>query len=156
MNGFLSFHQLNLDERINNLMKKHNLWIGSLAMLLTTMLTVQIIALAGPVEDWASCNFTAYNSVNQCHSNYDNCLNGCTDQACVNQCRANFESCAGFTSTQWFWCIDDIDYEVPQVEYCPYIQQECEWGNSAVISACNENPDCLNGLSLPTCPSICY
>lgn len=61
-------------------------------LVLAVLLTGLAVASSGVVEDKALANIPCC----QCWTNFDNCLLGCSDQACVTACNVTLERCHQF------------------------------------------------------------
>ena len=61
-------------------------------LVLAVLLTGLAVASSGVVEDKALANIPCC----QCWTNFDNCLLGCSTQACVTACNVTLEHCHQF------------------------------------------------------------
>lgn len=61
-------------------------------LVLAVLVTSLALASSGVVENNALANIPCC----QCWENFDNCLLGCSDQACVDACNAALEHCHRF------------------------------------------------------------
>jgi len=61
-------------------------------LVLAVLTTGLVFASSGLVESNVAANICC----DQCWINFDNCLNGCSDQTCIDGCNATVERCHRF------------------------------------------------------------